>query len=160
MGSDQVQQVAGPQLSQLEAGALINAHKVGGPLGMAGCQWCIECPQGGVGRTRSGLSLLISLPPAYICTHTVKSIMGFALQDYKMTKKKKMSHNTLDRADSSRAVHVTTRTRHRLYAAPGHLGPVPHAWNLSPRFISLLGPLPYVHFLSHLCLYVTYLFMI
>ena len=29
------------------------------------------------------------LPPAYICTHTVKSIMGFALQDYKMTKNKK-----------------------------------------------------------------------
>ena len=50
------------------------------------------------------------------------------------------SHNTLDRADSSRAVHVTTRTRHRLPAAPGHLGPAPRAWNLSPRSVALYGP--------------------
>ena len=70
------------------------------------------------------------------------------------------SHNTLDHADSSRAVHMTSRTRHHLPVAPGHLGPVPCAWNLSLRFISLFGPLSYVHFLSHLCLYVTHLFMI
>ena len=57
------------------------------------------------------------------------------------------SRNTLDRADSSRAVHVTTRARHRLPAAPGHLpaapgllGPVPRAWNLSPRSVALFGP--------------------
>ena len=42
------------------------------------------------------------------------------------------SRNTLDRADSSRAVHMTSRTRHRLPVAPGQLGPVPRAWNLSP----------------------------
>ena len=71
-----------------------------------------------------------------------------------------MSRNTLDRADSSRAVHMTFRTQHRLPAAPGHLSPVPRAWNLSLRFVSLFSPLPYVHFLLHLCLYVTYLFMI
>ena len=70
------------------------------------------------------------------------------------------SRNTLDCADSSHAVHMTFRTRHHLPVAPGHLGPVPHAWNLSPRFISLFSPLSYVHFLLHLCLYVTYLFMI
>ena len=71
-----------------------------------------------------------------------------------------MSRNTLDRADLSRAVHMTFCTRHRLPVAPGHLSPIPHAWNLSPRFVSLFGPLSYVHFLLHLCLYVTYLFMI
>ena len=65
------------------------------------------------------------------------------------------SRNTLDRADSSCTVHMTFRTRHCLPAAPGHLGPVPHAWNLSLQFISLFGLLPYVHFLSHLCLNVT-----
>ena len=66
-----------------------------------------------------------------------------------------MSRNTLDRADLSHAVHMTFCTRHRLPAAPSHLGPVPCEWNLSPRFVSLFGLLPYVHFLSHLCLYVT-----
>ena len=50
------------------------------------------------------------------------------------------SRNTLDHADSSRAVHVTTRTRHRLPMAPGHLGPAPCAWNLSPRSVALYGP--------------------
>ena len=70
-----------------------------------------------------------------------------------------MSHNTLDCADSSRTVHGTSRTQHRLPTAPGHLSPVPRAWNLSPRFISLFGPFSYVYFLLHLCLYVTYLFM-
>ena len=70
------------------------------------------------------------------------------------------SCNTLDHADSSHAVHMTSHTQHHLPVAPGHLGPIPHAWNLSPRFISLFGPLSYVYFLSHLCLYVTYLFMI
>ena len=65
------------------------------------------------------------------------------------------SCNTLDHADSSHTVHMTFRTWHRLPVAPGHLGPIPHAWNLSLRFVSLFGPLPYVHFLSHLCLYVT-----
>ena len=71
-----------------------------------------------------------------------------------------MSCNTLDCADSSHAVHVTFCTRHHLPTAPGHLSPIPRAWNLSPRFVSLFGPLPYVHFLSHLCLYVTQPFMI
>ena len=70
------------------------------------------------------------------------------------------SRNTLDHADSSCTVHMTFHTRHHLPAAPGHLSPIPRAWNLSPQFVSLFGPLPYVHFLSHLCLYVTYLFMI
>ena len=51
---------------------------------------------------------------------------------------------------------MTFRTRHRLPVALGHLSPVPRAWNLSPQFVSLFGPLPYVHSLSHLCLYVTY----
>ena len=51
------------------------------------------------------------------------------------------SRNTLDCADSSRAVHVTFHTRHCLPAAPSHLGPVPRAWNLSPWFVSLFGPL-------------------
>ena len=54
----------------------------------------------------------------------------------------------------------TSRTQHRLPTAPGHLGPIPHAWDLSPGFVSLFGPFSYVYFLSHLCLYVTYLFMI
>ena len=71
-----------------------------------------------------------------------------------------MSCNTLDHADSSHTVHVTSHTRHCLPMAPSHLGPIPRAWNLSPRFISLFGPFSYVYFLSHLCLYVTYLFMI
>ena len=71
-----------------------------------------------------------------------------------------MSHNTLDCADSSCAVHVTSRTRHRLPASSSHLGPVPCAWNLSPRFVSLFGPLPCICFLLHLCLYEAYLFMI
>ena len=71
-----------------------------------------------------------------------------------------MSRNTLDHADSSRAVHVTSCTQHHLPVAPSHLSPVPRAWNLSLRFVSLFGLLSYVHFLSHLCLYVTYLFMI
>ena len=71
-----------------------------------------------------------------------------------------MARNILDCVDSSHAVHMTFRTRHHLPVAPGHLGPVPHAWNLSLQFVSLFGPLPYVHFLSHLCLYVTYRFMI
>ena len=70
------------------------------------------------------------------------------------------SHNTLDRADSSRTVHVTSHTWHRLPASSGHLGPIPRAWNLSLRFISLFGPLPCICFLSHLCLYEAYLFMI
>ena len=70
------------------------------------------------------------------------------------------SRNTLDHADSSRAVHVTSHTRHRLPASSGHLGPVPHAWNLSLQFVSLFGPLPCICFLSHLCLYEAYLFMI
>ena len=70
------------------------------------------------------------------------------------------SCNTLDRADSSRAVHVTSHTRHHLPASSGHLGPVPRAWNLSPRFVSLFGLLPCICFLSHLCLYEAYLFMI
>ena len=52
-----------------------------------------------------------------------------------------MSCNTLDRADSSCAVHVTFHTWHCLPVAPSHLGPVPRAWNLSPRFVSLFGPL-------------------
>ena len=56
------------------------------------------------------------------------------------------SHNTLDCADSSRAVHVTSRTRHHLPAAPSHLGPIPHAWNLSPLFVSFFGLLSYVLF--------------
>ena len=30
--------------------------------------------------------------------------------------------------------------------APGHPGPVPHAWNLSLQFVSLLGLLSYVLF--------------
>ena len=55
---------------------------------------------------------------------------------------------------------MTSRTQHRLSMAPGHRGPVPCAWNLSPRFVSLFGPFSYVYFLLHLCLYVTYLFMI
>ena len=59
------------------------------------------------------------------------------------------SRNTLDRADSSRAVHVTSRTRHRLPTAPSHLGPVPCAWNLSLRFVSLFGPFTCICFLSH-----------
>ena len=71
-----------------------------------------------------------------------------------------MSRNTLDCADSSHAVHVTSRTRHRLPMSSGHLGPVPRAWNLSPQFVSLFGPLPCICFLSHLCLYEAYLFMI
>ena len=70
------------------------------------------------------------------------------------------SRNTLDCADSSCTVHMTSCTRHHLLAAPSHLGPAPCAWNLSPRFVSLFGPLSHVYFLSHLCLYVTYLFMI
>ena len=70
------------------------------------------------------------------------------------------SRNTLDCADSSRAVHVTSRTRHRLPVSSSHLGPIPRAWNLSPRFVSLFGPLPCICFLSHLCLYEAYLFMI
>ena len=57
-----------------------------------------------------------------------------------------MSHNTLDHADSSHTVHMTSHTWHRLPTAPGHPSPVPHAWNLSPRFISLFGPLSYVLF--------------
>ena len=44
--------------------------------------------------------------------------------------------------------------------APSHLGPVLHAWNLAPRFISLFGPFTCICFLSYSCLYVTYLFMI
>ena len=67
--------------------------------------------------------------------------------------------NTLDHADSSHAVHMTSCTRHCLPTAPSHLGPIPCAWNLSLQFISLFGPFSYVYFLSHLCLYVTYLFM-
>ena len=50
------------------------------------------------------------------------------------------SRNTLDRADSSHTVHVTTRARHRLPADPGHLGPAPRAWNLSLRSVALFGP--------------------
>ena len=70
-----------------------------------------------------------------------------------------MSHNTLDCADSSYTVHMTFHTRHHLPTAPGHLGPVPCAWNLSPRFISLFGLFSCIWSLSHSCLYVTYLFM-
>ena len=71
-----------------------------------------------------------------------------------------MSCNTLDCADSSCAVHVTSCTQHCLPMAPGHLGPISRVWNLSPQFVSLFGPFPYVYFLSHLILYVTYLFII
>ena len=71
-----------------------------------------------------------------------------------------MSHNTLDHADSSCTVHMTSHTWYRLPAPPGHLGPVPHAWNLFPQFVSLFSLFSRVYFLSHLCLYVTYLFMI
>ena len=71
-----------------------------------------------------------------------------------------MSRNTLDCADSSHTVHMTSCTWHCLPTAPGHLGPVPCAWNLSLRFVSLFGLFSCVYFLSHLCLYVTYLFMI
>ena len=71
-----------------------------------------------------------------------------------------MSRNTLDCADSSHTVHVTPRTWHRLPASSSHLGPIPRAWNLSPRFVSLFGLLPCICFLLHLCLYEAYLFMI
>ena len=56
------------------------------------------------------------------------------------------SRNTLDCADSSRAVHMTSCTRHCLPVAPSHLSPVPRAWNLSPRFVSLFGLSSYVLF--------------
>ena len=59
------------------------------------------------------------------------------------------SRNTLDRADSSHAVHVTSRTRHHLPASSGHLGPIPRAWNLSPRSVALFGPYTCICFLSH-----------
>ena len=65
-----------------------------------------------------------------------------------------------DHADSSHTVPVASCTQHCLPVAPSHLGPIPHAWNLSPRFVSLSGPFSCICFLSHLCLYVTYLFMI
>ena len=71
-----------------------------------------------------------------------------------------MSCNTLDHADSSHTVHVTSCTWHHLPTAPSHLGPTPCAWNLSPQFISLFGPFTCICFLLHSCLYVTYLFMI
>ena len=43
-----------------------------------------------------------------------------------------MSRNTLDHVDSCHAVHLTSHTRYHLPVAPGHLGPIPRAWNLSP----------------------------
>ena len=86
--------------------------------------------------------------------------MGRGTEPIWVSKPLVTSRNTLDHADSSRTVHMTSRTRHHLPTAPSHLGPVPRALNLSPRFISLFSLLSYVHFLSHLCLYVTYLFMI
>ena len=71
-----------------------------------------------------------------------------------------MSRNTLRLCWLFCTVHMTSCTWHHLPAAPGHLSPVPHAWNLSPQFISLFGPFSCICFFLHLCLYVTYLFMI
>ena len=51
------------------------------------------------------------------------------------------SCNTLDCADSSHTVHMTSCTRHHLPVAPSHLGPVPCAWiylcNLFPYSVHL-----------------------
>ena len=55
---------------------------------------------------------------------------------------------------------MTWSAQHCLPTAPSHLSPIPHAWNLSPQFISLFSPLSCTCFFSYSCLYVTYLFMI